>query len=75
MIPIRSRVTSLALQLLTLIAGVREFTDRVVRVIDSDTPILLDAGSAQHRTVLSALKYEAVHTIILDIVACQRSPP
>jgi len=47
---IRSRVTSLPLQLLTLIAGVQEFTDRVVRVIDGDTPILLDAGSTQHKT-------------------------
>ena len=46
-----SRVTSLLLLLLSLplLAGAQELTGRVVRVIDGDTLVLLDASDIQHK--------------------------
>lgn len=48
------RVTSLVLLLLLpLMAGAQELAGRVVRIIDGDTPVLLDATETQHKIRLN----------------------
>jgi len=52
-----SRVTSLLLLLLSLplLAGAQELTGRVVRVIDGDTPVLLDASDTRRKIRLAGI--------------------
>jgi endonuclease YncB( thermonuclease family) len=53
-----SRVTSLLLLLLLpLAANSQELTGRVVRIIDGDTLVVLDATNTQHEIRLAGIDY------------------